>query len=659
MRSKNPGQSSGRGARSWNGGQPQQDGASGDRAAQGPTQPPTPQPRPGQQEQPRRPSPQQQPSPGPRRQPPPPADPQARPPQPPPGRPAPQPHPGSQGNGRPQQPPHAHGQPWAGQPSAGQPAPGQPTERIDRGARPGNGHGTAPPRSEVPHGSVPPPGGEAAGTEPPGAGHAENQAGGDGPAPPRKISVARVAAWRARQGVHLFKKATQADGAGESGLSQLTYAYMFSYGSTAALSVALANTLFFAAANAESNKKVFLYLLITIAPFAVVAPVIGPLLDRIRHGRRIAMTTSCAGQAVCALVIALNFDSWVLYPAALAFMVLDKSFTVLKAAVTPRVLPSSITLVTTNARLTTFGLIASGAFGAVAAGLAYIAGSPGALVFCALIGVADAVLCLRIPAWVEDTKNEVPASLTSSMPIPRATSGKSWKPKRSRRQSMGRNVVLALWSNATLKLLTGFMVLFGAFVVKHETEGAPFQQMLLLGLVAGAAGAGSFVGNAIGARLPLRKPQQILLIGVCAALASAVLAAVLSGVPTAALVGLVGGTASALVKIVLDAVIQSDLPERSRASAFGRSETVVQLAWVIGGAIGVLLPPRFWIGFTVLSALLALGLVQVLLVRNGRSLIPGIGGNRPVHPEGVDDSPLPERGQRRRAPTRTSATGQL
>jgi hypothetical protein len=91
-------------------------------------------------------------------------------------------------------------------------------------------------------------------------------------------------------------------------------------------------------------------------------------------------------------------------------------------------------------------------------------------------------------------------------------------------------------------------------------------------------------------------------------------------VTTAAIVGLVGATASALAKNSLDAVIQDDLPEESRASAFGRSETILQLAWVFGGALGVLLPATFWVGFLVLAVLLALGLTQTWMYRNGTSL---------------------------------------
>ena len=156
---------------------------------------------------------------------------------------------------------------------------------------------------------------------------------------PRKITVTRVAAWRTRNltraGVRAFHRAASADGADRSGLTALTYAWMANYASDATLAVALANTLFFSAASAESKDKVALYLLITVAPFALIAPVVGPLLDRIQRGRRLALALSTAGQGVLAVLLALFMDSWALYPAALGIMVLSKSFGVLKAAVTP------------------------------------------------------------------------------------------------------------------------------------------------------------------------------------------------------------------------------------------------------------------------------------------------------------------------------------
>src|SRR5918997_2057408 len=202
---------------------------------------------------------------------------------------------------------------------------------------------------------------------------------------PRKITVTRVVAWRGRQlvrsAVRIFRSATTADGAGTSGLSSLTYATMMNYAADAAIAVALANTLFFAAATAESRGNVALYLLITVAPFAVVAPVIGPLLDRVQRGRRVAMAVAFGGRCLLLVVMAVHLDDWLLYPAALGFMVLSKSFNVLKAAVTPRVLPPDMTLVTTNSRISVFGLAAGAVVGAIAAGFAALLGSPAALWF--------------------------------------------------------------------------------------------------------------------------------------------------------------------------------------------------------------------------------------------------------------------------------------
>jgi MFS family permease len=418
--------------------------------------------------------------------------------------------------------------------------------------------------------------------------------------------------------VRAFHRAATADGADRSGLTALTYATMMTYAVDAAVAVALANTLFFAAARAESVTNVALYLAITAAPFAVVAPVIGPLLDRVQRGRRAALALTFALRAVLAVVMAFQYHTWLLYPAALGTLVLSKSFVVLKAAVTPRVLPSAITLVTTNSRLTTFGLAAGGVFGGIAAGVAWLWGSEGALVYTALLAVAGTVLCLRIPKWVESTAGEVPAAL-------RAT-------RRGRRMPMSRSVVVALWGNGAIRVLTGFLTLFVAFVIK-QTDAEPTQQLLLIGIVGAAAGVGSFAGNGAGSR-PRALSGVVVLWCVGAAVMVAVVAAAVPGIATAAIVGLVGAAASALAKVSLDAAIQRDLPEESRASAFGRSETVLQLAWVTGGALGVLLPhDTFWVGFTVVACVVALVGVQTALLYHGRSIAPFLAvKDRPVVP---------------------------
>src|SRR5689334_4010003 len=359
--------------------------------------------------------------------------------------------------------PHPNRPPHGGRPADPNPTPtrpiGHPRKRTAAhgpAARPGAETGAHQPAEGYATATPPPeptPTGATAAQPPPGV------------TMPRKLTVTRVAALRGRQfaegSVRAFHRAATADGADRSGLTALTYATMMTYAVDAAVAVALANTLFFAAARAESVTNVALYLAITAAPFAVVAPVIGPLLDRVQRGRRAALALTFALRAVLAVVMAFQYHTWLLYPAAFGTLVLSKSFVVLKAAVTPRVLPPTITLVTTNSRLTTFGLAAGGVFGGVAAGVAWLADSPGALIFTAVLGVVGTVLCLRIPRWVESTAGEVPAALRST--------------RRGRRTPMGRGVAVALWGNAAIRVLTGFLTLFVAFVVKQTDLDAAHQ----------------------------------------------------------------------------------------------------------------------------------------------------------------------------------------
>ncbi|MDJ0393801.1 MFS transporter [Rhodococcus sp. G-MC3] len=476
-----------------------------------------------------------------------------------------------------------------------------------------------------------------------------------GPKPPpmpRKLTVTRVAAMRSREltgkGIAKFQRAAKADGADKSGLTALTYATMANFASDAAIAVALANTLFFSAATGEDKTKVALYLVITIAPFALIAPLVGPMLDRLQHGRRIALASSFLLRTVLAVVLVFNFDSWVLYPAALGMLVFSKSFAVLKSAVTPRVLPPEIDLVRVNSRLTVFGLIGGTIVaGGIAAGIAFLAGSPGALWFVVAITVFGAYLSMRIPAWVEVTEGEVPATLsyhgddgyrgddaeTEVIRRSKSADTAASAPAKSRRQPLGKAVIIGLWGNGTIRVLTGFLTLYVAFVAKAQTDHEPIKQAAMLGLVGAAAAIGNFSGNAAGARIKLGRPAIVVLRCTTAVTIVAIVAAITGSLLTAALAALVASGASALAKVSLDASLQSDLPPESIASGFGRSETVLQLCWVLGGALGVLLPTEFWLGFTVVSVVLTLGLVQTYLTYRGKSLLPGFGGNRPDHAE--------------------------
>ncbi|SNX96941.1 hypothetical protein SAMN06893097_105282 [Geodermatophilus sabuli] len=428
------------------------------------------------------------------------------------------------------------------------------------------------------------------------------------PLPPRKLTVTRVAAARSREltgaAVRRVRAASRADGAGDSGLTHLLWVNALHMAGDAMIAVSLAGTLFFAATTDAQRSNVALYLLVTMAPFAVVAPVIGPLLDRLQRGRRWAMGASLFGRAVLAVVMAAHFDDFVLYPAALGVLVLSKAHNVLRAAVIPRVLPGAMSLTSANARTSVFGLLTAGAFGGLGAGLAWALGFPWLLGATAAVFVAGAVAAVRLPRHVDVPTGELPADVLSTAPHEPVTTGR-------RRRAVNPHVVVALRANAALRGLGGFLTIFSAFLVQATVDGG-WQATLTLGAVAGAAGVGSVLGTAAGSRLHRADPDPIVLWSAGTAAAITVLAAVFYSLPMAAVVAGVAAIANALGKVALDAIIQREVPENLRASAFARSETMLQLSWVVGGAIGIALPPVGWLGFTVAAALLVLAVGLVL-----------------------------------------------
>jgi hypothetical protein len=209
-------------------------------------------------------------------------------------------------------------------------------------------------------------------------------------------------------------KITGASGASRTGLAQLIELSAAGSIGDGFVAVALAGTLFFSASPTQARGKVALALIITMAPFALLAPFIGPMLDRVRHGRKfILIGTVLARGLLCwgmAGAVQHN-DAVTLLPAAFGILLLQKAYGVTRASVTPRLLPSEITLVTANSRCALASLIATSAGVPVAAGISAIAGggSGGAawvLRVGTLIYLLAMVPAIRLPDGVDEPLEE-------------------------------------------------------------------------------------------------------------------------------------------------------------------------------------------------------------------------------------------------------------
>jgi hypothetical protein len=222
-------------------------------------------------------------------------------------------------------------------------------------------------------------------------------------------SAARAGASAAGGASRVVHRLTRASGAGRTGLANLIELTAASSLGDAFVAVALAGTLFFSASVDQARTRVALALLITMAPFAVLAPFIGPMLDKVQQGRRfiLAGTLLARGLLCWGMAGAVQHnDAVTLLPAAFGVLVLQKAFGVTRSAIAPRLLPAEITLVTANARTALASLIASTLGAGAAAGIDVIfGGGQSGAAWVLRIGtaayLAAMVLGIRLPDGVD------------------------------------------------------------------------------------------------------------------------------------------------------------------------------------------------------------------------------------------------------------------
>ncbi|MEU4493143.1 MFS transporter [Streptomyces sp. NPDC023998] len=392
-----------------------------------------------------------------------------------------------------------------------------------------------------------------------------------------------------------IRKATHAHGAGESGLGKLIELHAVNGAGDVMITVALASTVFFSVPTDEARGRVALYLAVTMLPFTLLAPVIGPLLDRIPHGRRAAMAGSMLTRAVLALTMsgAVATGRLELYPAALGVLVASKAYGVVRSAVVPRLLPPGFSLVKANSRVTLAGLVATGIAAPIGIGLQKVGPEWPLYGACALF-LLGAYWAFTMPHKVDSAKGERKAHML--------THGET-KPSL---RTVGPSVLHGLQANAAFRCLSGFLIFFLAFLLRDHPLGGQ-SAAVSLGIVGVAAGVGNALGTTVGAWLKARGPEVIIATVQAVVLAAAITAAVFFGAGMVAVLAATAGLCQALAKLSLDALIQRDVPEQVRTSAFARSETLLQMAWVVGGAIGIALPLNGVLGMSVAAGIVGVG----------------------------------------------------
>jgi Transmembrane secretion effector len=390
------------------------------------------------------------------------------------------------------------------------------------------------------------------------------------------------------------------------------------------VAVALAGSLFFSIDPGQARWRVGLYLLLTLAPFAVVAPLIGPLIDRARGGSRWVIVATGAGRVVVGYLMMRHLDGLLLFPEAFLMLVLAKSYSVAKTAYVPATVRDDAELVSANAKLALLAALA-GPAAALPAGLLHVVlGSRAVVAFAALLFVVTTVLAFRLEGaadWSLAHKAMLAARADGAGAASRdgdagaAPDGAvgAVGAAAPRRPGPGPNQGLWLAASAMglLRGSVGFLAFLLAFELRSKSGSAAGYGVVLL-----AAGAGNLVGAVLAPRLRLvlREDQMLGASLVAATVVAAVAAFVgdmFGAVTVVAGLGLASGTA----KLAFDALAQRDAPTAEKGRLLAQFEARFQMLWVIGAFIPVVLPIPAQFGYLLIAVLVGAGAASFILGR--------------------------------------------
>ena len=370
-----------------------------------------------------------------------------------------------------------------------------------------------------------------------------------------------------------------------SPFARLARSHAFGAAGDALVTIALANSLFFDIDPNDARWKVLLYLALTMAPLAVVAPFIGPVLDRSHGGRRWMMIGTHGVRALVCLVMLNDLNSLLLFPEAFTVLALGKAYGVARSAIVPSVVRTDAELVEANSKLQLLSGLAA-PVAAVPAGIAFlIAGSPAVLAVAMVAYLLAMIAGLRVPAT---QIAEAPASAAETAEL------------------RGIGIVLAASAMGLLRGIVGFLT----FLLLFDLRDGPTWHM---GVVLGFTGLGAVLGSITAPALRRAiSEERILLIALGAVVVVGLVATRLDELVGSAAMAATVAVVATCAKLAFDSLVQRDAPDANRGRSFARFEVRFQLVWVIGAIIPVLARMPLGAGLVIIVATAGFALVSYL-----------------------------------------------
>ncbi len=415
-----------------------------------------------------------------------------------------------------------------------------------------------------------------------------------------------------------------------SPFARFARAHGLSVAGDALVTISLADSFFFSLDPNDARYKVALYLILTVAPFGLIAPWLGPAIDRLKGGHRYMVIASALIRAVLALFMAMNTDSLIMFPLAFGMLVMGKSYHVAKSAMIPTLVPDESRLVQANSRLSIISALAAAMAGIPGVLLLTIGGASWTLYFDVVVFLAAAALAVKIPATKVATEK---ANETE------------------RHELRGNNIVLAASAMGYMRAVVGFLTMLLAFELRGGVDPGPTASGVELGhrvreltglgrldltsggsptwhfgVVLAFTGIGGLGGAFTSPKLRAMVKEEKILAGSLAGVGIAgVLASLSGGLVGAAVIACAVGTAGAMGKQSFDAIVQRDAPEANLGRSFAKFESQFQLLWVFGAVIPVLIPIPARLGFLGLGGTAGFAAISYYL---GRDPAPSVAAPR-------------------------------
>ena len=384
-------------------------------------------------------------------------------------------------------------------------------------------------------------------------------------------------------------------GVGGPDLAPLSIAHAFAGIADAFVTVSLAGSLFFNLSPDASRKQVLLYLIVTVAPLAVLAPLIGPTIDRFRHRLRVVAGACFALRALFCLALAGSLFQLSFYGFALGLLVIGKASGIVKQALIPIIITDPTQLVGANARISRLGSFIGGIGGAIGVALLHRVDATGLLRGAAIAYVGSTIAVSRVkpPAVPETVLTEVEYA---ELHLP--------------------TVVVGSVGMMAIRAAVGFFVFTLAFTLRRASEPA-----WVYGAAVVVYGGGAYLGSFLAPWLRRRFQDAQLIAMAIAAPTLPTLVGIL-GVSRPLLLAIAGliGFSTTLGRHAFDSLLQARAPVALRGRAAARYETRFQLVWALGAVIAtpITLPPEA--SMAVLTALYIPALIVYLRASNAAAI---------------------------------------